>query len=202
MKKKKALRIIRIDPYKRVVAEMPFMAAGKGTTYREVARIVRAKTVEPRKLMEVEFTPLIVAAGAREDEEKPMWRLQGCEDTAGIGILFGQGPGDGMIDAPVSREWVLKRIVWSDGETAEGRDQRAAETLPLISDEIRAALAAAVDAGPFSDGDTTMWLHADDKALYEPAQALGLTDDASGGQRLTRMGARVREMLEDAADVA
>lgn len=57
-------------------------------------------------------TPLIMAGLLDASEDLPTWRLRGTEDQAGIGILFGRGVGEGMVDVPVSVEWVEKRIVW------------------------------------------------------------------------------------------
>lgn len=212
------ITVIRVDPNSRIIAAIkkPF---GRNAT-RGVAELVRAKEISPRQLLVIEEkrlysyvpqpggrppvmkdiggTPLVVAAGVATDEARPMWRLRGTEDTGGIGVLFGLGSGGGMIDCPVDVAWVEERIVWTAGESIEQLQERADAAVDILDPSITAVLKSAIDAGPFADGDTTMWMDAAAAGVPEltgAMMALGFTDESSGGRRLTRLGAAVREIL-------
>ena len=115
---KNQITIIRIDPDKRTIARISFKC-GRNAVH-EVKRILRAKTVGhyelTRVVLSAEEAPLIVAAGLDVDKEQRGWRLKGGENTAGVGMLFGKGPGGGMVDVPVDVAWVERMIVWLDGE--------------------------------------------------------------------------------------
>lgn len=109
------ITIIRIDPDNRTIARMT-MRAGKNAV-PEVRRILRAKTVGHYELADMAqgdavSTPLMVAAGTEVSEDMRGWRLKGGVDTAGIGMLFGKGPGGGMVNVPVDPAWVERMIVW------------------------------------------------------------------------------------------
>lgn len=128
--------VIRIDPASRTVVKMK-KRFGRDAT-GAVRQILRGKARAPlgwRTLLDIEEkrltrtvpdmknagakieidagpTPLVAAGLLEADEGLPTWRLRGTDDHAGIGLLFGQGQGGGMIDVPVSVEWVEKRILW------------------------------------------------------------------------------------------
>jgi hypothetical protein len=132
----KSIVIVRIDPAARSIARMK-MACGRDAT-REVRRILRAASgaaIGWHKLIDVEEkritskvpdmlragqtievdagpTPLIAAGLLDVDKAAQIWRLRGCETHAGIGILFGQGVGGGMVDVPVDVAWIERRIIW------------------------------------------------------------------------------------------
>lgn len=134
--------VIRIDPASRTVVKMK-KRFGRDAT-GEVRRILRGKAranlgwrtlldIDEKRLtstvpdmknpgasIEIDAgpTPLIAAGLLDADESLPTWRLRGTDDHAGIGLLFGQGKGGGMIDVPVSVEWIEKRILWG-AEAAE-----------------------------------------------------------------------------------
>lgn len=136
----KSIIIIRIDPVTRSIAKMK-MPCGRDAT-REVRRILRAEAraqigwhrlvdIEEKRLtstvpdmrragatikVDAGPTPLIAAGLLDVADSSSVWRLRGCEDHAGIGILFGQGSGGGMVDVPVDVAWVERRIVWTAGE--------------------------------------------------------------------------------------
>jgi hypothetical protein len=134
--------VIRIDPASRTVVKMKKRFGRDATS--EVRRILRGKAKAPlgwRTLLDIEEkrlkstvpdmknpggkieidagpTPLIAAGLLDADEGLPTWRLRGTDDHAGIGLLFGRGNGGGMVDVPVSVEWIEKRILWG-AEAAE-----------------------------------------------------------------------------------
>ncbi len=137
------LNLIRIDPAAHSVVLMK-VRIGRNAT-REVARMLRAPAIDRigwRVLVEIEDkprmkpapdplnarrmimvpdgpTPLVAAGVLDLPDETPAWRLRGCESHAGIGLLFGQGGGGGMVDVPVDIEWVNKRILWLPNGEAE-----------------------------------------------------------------------------------
>lgn len=134
--------VIRIDPAKRTIARLK-KKFGRDAT-GDVRRLLRGAARAPLghrilldidekrlkssvpdmknagKTIEVDAGPTsLIAAGLLEVEEgKPTWRLRGTDDHAGIGLLFGKGLGGGMVDVPVSVEWVRSRIIWG----AEGQN--------------------------------------------------------------------------------
>lgn len=130
--------IIRIDPETRQIARMKARLGRDATgKVRQILRGAAGAKLGWRHILDIEDkrlmstvpdmkragrtitvdagpTPLIMAGLLDASEELPTWRLRGTEDQAGIGILFGRGVGEGMVDVPVSVEWVKKRIVWGD----------------------------------------------------------------------------------------
>lgn len=112
----KFINIIRIDPTKRTIA-MRQLRCGKNAV-PEVRKIVKARDLGHKRVSQMivdgETVPIIVAVGLNLPDEAPTWRIRGSEDTAGIGMLFGQGPGGGMVDVPVDVEWAKKMVVWGD----------------------------------------------------------------------------------------
>ncbi len=110
--------VIKIDPDRRTVVKM-LMRCGHDAT-PAVRRMLKVQDVGHYELTRIQKQhveiPLIVAAGTEVCEEMRGWRLRGGEDTAGIGLLFGKGPGGGMVSVPVDIAWVEREIVWLDGE--------------------------------------------------------------------------------------
>ena len=184
--------MIRIDPKTQAIAKIR-KKVGKDAT-KLVRDIVRAREIQAHQLINIGDTALIVAAAVQVEEGTHAWRIRGCEDTAGIGLLFGKGPGGGMIDCPVDIDWVNRRIVWIEPETHEQFADRAETTLAAIGVDIKDALIAATDAGPMTEGDTTWWLASDAEHLAPAMLLHGVTDESSGGRRLSILGKRVREL--------
>ena len=91
-------------------------------------------------------------------------------------------------------DWVRQRIVWIAGEDLEALQHRAEELLPMVPAEIRAALVDAVDGGPLSEGESAFWAPASAAELFPAMIRLGLGDESTKGQRLTRLGSAVREL--------
>lgn len=112
----KFITILRIDPEKRTIA-MRQMRCGKNAI-PEVKRIVKAKDITARRISQVIVdgaeVPICIGVGIGLADEVKTWRVRGGEFTAGIGIMFGQGPGGGMISVPVDVEWAKKMIIWGD----------------------------------------------------------------------------------------
>lgn len=112
----KEIKIIRVDPEKRTIA-MRKMRCGK-TAVSEVRRIVKAKDLGHKRISQMIVdgaeVPIIVAVGINLPDSAKEWRIRGSEFTAGIGILFGQGPGGGMVDVPVDVDWATKMIIWKE----------------------------------------------------------------------------------------
>lgn len=187
------INIIRINPEKQSVAAMS-MRCGKNAV-PEIRRIVRAKEIGWRELIEVNGVVLVTSGGVNLGEDVPGWRILGGEDTAGISILFGKGPGGAMTHVPVDRAWVEKRVRWVAGEDVKGTRERAEATLPLLSEEVRAAVRRSVPMLPTGD----LWLAEEDKPIWQIALALGLTTPSTAGQRLSPMGVLVHDMIETTA---
>jgi hypothetical protein len=183
------LRVLRINPVTRVIAPMLIDVGHNAVPL--IKRLVRAKEIGWREVMPIGPDILVVAGGLEMPEETPGWRLVGGEDTSGIGLLFGRGLGGAMWHVPVDKAWAESRIRWLDGEDVRGTRARAEETLPLLADELRSAIAAAVPS--LSDG--ALWLTQDDKAAWEACLALGLTTPSTGGQRLSPLGSAVHDLI-------
>jgi hypothetical protein len=142
------IRVIRVDPVKQHFT--PMLIEGGRDLARPIQRAIRAQQLGWRELCRIEETrlmgvrdkadgrgtetfdagptPLIVAADAMAEMGTPGFRMRGqSESTAGISVLFGQGPGGGMIDCPVDVEWMNRHLVWLTGTEADtdaaGEDQ-------------------------------------------------------------------------------
>lgn len=207
------LTLIRVDPTKRtVVALRKSIGSNPAGVQRVIQNLIfparnadTFPTIDARILLQIELphdvgifqrpVPLVVSGRAVTGEDEQAWRIKGCENTTGIGLLFGQGPNGGMVDCPVSKAWVEERIVWVDGEDEDQIVERARLLLPSIDIPMQVALLAAEDAGPFHDADTTMLLPVAAAPLYHLAMEKGLTDEVSGGRCLTKVGAAVAELL-------
>ncbi len=185
----KAIRIIRIDPQRRTVAVMMVKAARDVTP--ELRRMIRSSDLTQRDLLDVGGQPLMCIARRDVEEDMQGWRLRGTEDTAGIAVLTGHNAENVLIDVPVSRDWVLKRIEWLDGEDVEGRDVRADELLPALNADVERALREAV---VLPTGE--IWISAAHKAVVGDAMiTLGLGTERTGGQLLTKLGETVHDKL-------
>lgn len=216
------ITFIRIDPATQAIARMrKQFGASNERVIRDIRKIVRGDEIDLRQLLVIEEvrrlqkgfdpatrqptttdhggTPLLVAAGGGKGDDCPGWRLLGCEDTMGIGILFGQGVGGGMVDCPVDLDWVRKRIRWVPGETDAQIADRAAAFVNRSGEDLRGNLAALLlrteDHGPFQPGDSVMWLADQDAEHAVELRNEGITDEQSGGRRLTRFGAAVRDVF-------
>ena len=190
---KNQIRIIRIDPVRQNIVPMT-IRIGKNAV-GEVKRIVRAKRVGHHKLLERDGVPLVVAAGLDVDEAMKGWRLKGGEDTAGVGILFGTGANGGMIDCPVDVAWVKQRIVWLEGEDMAALQERAEAMLPMLEEDVRSALRAAVDSASVGFAGTPhFWVPTTFSDIFPALRGAGLADELTKGQRLTRLGAAVRAL--------
>jgi hypothetical protein len=208
------ITIIRIEPETQAIAKMR-MRCGKNAVpeVRRILRAGRAQNIGSHQLIDVEEkrlvtkaqhpqfigmtvdvdagpTPLVAAGVLNADESIAKWHLKGCEEHAGIGLLFGKGIGGGMVDVPVDVAWVRARIVWTPGETLEGLQERAANLIPSLPDEVLAAL-----RGATGDDEEGLWLGVDLAEIYPAFIRLGLGDEATKGQRLTRLGTAAREMV-------
>jgi len=117
---KKAYRIWRIDPAKKAIAPLALDASKKDFALT-IQRLCRASALGHRALCDIEGVKLCVAADAQADEGQPGFRFRGVEGvTAGIGVLFGQGQGGGLVAAPVDKNWIARHLVWTDpAETDE-----------------------------------------------------------------------------------
>jgi len=216
------INFIRIDPYGQTIARLrQKFGASNERVIRDIRKIVRSEQIDLRQLQVIEEkrlikagfdvvtrqptstdeggTPLLVAAGVLHADNVAGWRLLGCEDTMGIGILFGQGIGGGMVDCPVDLEWVRKRIRWVPGETDQQVHDRAVGFVDRHGEDLGGKLAEALlrveDHGPFEPGDSVYRLAAGDEHLAAALRTEGITDEQSGGRRLTRFGAAVRDVF-------
>jgi hypothetical protein len=216
------ITIIRIDPATQAVARMrQKFGSNNAQVVRDVQKLVKAKDIDLRQLQVIEEkrltktgfspttrkevtedlggTPLVVAAGGGKEENVVGWRLLGCEDTMGIGILFGQGVGGGMVDCPVDLEWVKRRLRWIPGETdaeiAARAEAYVASQSILPGTGLHDVFLRTVDMGPFQAGDSTMWLGEADSVMAGVMLEADLTDGPSEGRRLTRFGDAVRDVV-------
>lgn len=186
----KSVRILRVDPGRRTIATM-FLKASRDCT-PQIRRYIRTGNMGSRQISLVDDKPLMCVAGLEVDEAMQGWRLRGGDDTGGIAILTGRNvKEDLLIDVPVSRDWVLARIQWLEGEDVAEREQRAGDILPMLNDDVRSAIGQAF---PVTTGD--LWLSADWKAkVGGPMITLGLGTERSGGQMLTKLGESVHDRL-------
>lgn len=208
------ITIIRIEPETQSIAKLR-MRCGKNAVpeVRRILRATRTQRIGSHELVEIEEkrlyrkephprligvkvdvdagpTPLVAAGVLNADEAIAKWHLKGCEQHAGIGLLFGKGIGGGMVDVPVDVAWVRARIVWLPGESLVGLQERAADLLPSLPAEITDAL-----RNVEGDAEGGFWLPADVEAIYPAFIRLGLGDEATKGQRLTRLGTAARELV-------
>ena len=189
----KAVRILRVDPVRRTVAAMVLKAKRDCTP--QVRQIIRSPRHAARQILIVPNAgTLHCIAGLDVDESMQGWRLRGADDTGGVGILTGRDGSDGLlIDVPVTRDWVLERIQWLDGEDVDSRQARAEEMIPSLATDMRVALAAAVVT------PNGIWLSAAHRAVVGDAmQTLGLGTERSAGQQLTPLGEAVFDLLAKA----
>jgi hypothetical protein len=120
------IRILKVDPNKRLIAQMAIMPSIKG-----VRTMIQVSKVAWRTLLEdMNGEKLLVAAKADRDRGKAdkEWRIRGGENTAGISILFGtlDKKMEGMWHCPVSKEWLERNIVWAEpGEDADAAEVEA-----------------------------------------------------------------------------
>jgi hypothetical protein len=184
----KSVRILRVDPNRRTVATM-FLRAVKDAT-PQLRKLVRANDIGSREIMQIDGKPLMCIAGLAVDESMKGWRMRGGDDTGGVAVLTGRNEANVLIDVPISREWILSRLEWMDGEDVGERSDRADELIPALNDDIRAALDEAI---VLPDG---IWISAAHKAIVGEAMVtLGLGTDRSGGQLLTPLGEDVFDKL-------
>ena len=107
--------IIRIDPEKRAFTAMHF--EGGRSFVRPVCKILRCKRLGHKYVCDVDGIRLYVAADAEAATDLPGFRFRGSSDsTAGLAILFGQGPNGGMVDSPADIEWVRRRLIWLEAK--------------------------------------------------------------------------------------
>lgn len=186
----KSVRILRVDPDRRTVATM-FLKGVRDAT-PQIRRLTRASRVGSREMIQIDGAPLMCIAGLDVDEAMRGWRLRGGDDTGGVAILTGRNPDNNLLtDVPVSRQWLLDRLEWLDGEDAGEREARAEDVIPALNDDIRTALAEAVVV---PGGE--IWLSAAHKAIVGEAMVtLGLGTERSGGQLLTKLGEAVFDKL-------
>jgi len=185
---KRDLAIIRVDPVKRTIVKLVIPA--KKNLSRDMQRICRSKRMGYRELLEIEGKTLVVAAGIEVDEAMKGWRLQGGEDTAGIGVLYGAlGAATHMVDVPVNVAWVEKRLSWLEGEDVSQREERATEVMAMLSDELCDVVRRAM---PTPEGD--MWLLIRDAAHFDGLKAIGVTTPLSP-QKLTPVGITIFDRL-------
>ena len=112
----------RINPDNKTIAPM-LLDATKKDFALVLQRMIRATALGHRHLLDVDNTRLLVAADAEATDTICGWRIRGTsETTAGIGVLFGQGPNGGLIAAPVDRKWIERHIVWTSPEET-GQDE-------------------------------------------------------------------------------
>lgn len=191
----KSVRILRVDPYRRTVAALMLKGVRDATPH--IRRMIRTNNIGSREIMKIDDKPMMVIGGLEVDEAMKGWRLPGTDDTAGISIITGRDAEAGLvIDCPVNVQWVLDRIQWLEGEDVGERDERAAEMIPSLNDEIRQALHVAV---PSNDGK--MWLTAAHREIVgEAMQTLGLGTERSRGQMLTPLGEAVFDLLDAEAN--
>lgn len=122
MSGKKLVKIIRIDPTTRAIAQIT-MPVTKRPTDMHAKRVCRAEKVGMREILATD-SGITLCMFAGLDLEPPMdqWGFPGTDDALGIGFLAGKGPKGGLHDCPVDIEWVRKRIRFSRLEAED--DQR------------------------------------------------------------------------------
>ena len=125
--KKKSYRVWRLDPAKQAIA--PLLLDAKQRDFAlTMQRMCRASQLGHTFLAEVDGVRLFVASDAQAEEGICGFRFRGCKPiTAGIGVLFGQGDSQGLIEAPVDRRWIDRHLVWTSPSETDEVDQEAAE---------------------------------------------------------------------------
>jgi hypothetical protein len=199
----KSIVIIRLDPLHQTITKLR-KEFGRNAM-PAVRQVLRAKTSDKigwHRLIDIDekrlFKPdgsdggptsLVAAGFLNVQREQRRWQFRGCDDHAGVGFLFGQGIGGGMVDCPVDLEWVNSRIQWLEGESHAELELRAGDTFDLMPPEIVSALANVVISGE------EYWIRADHEHLKDAFIRLDIASEATGGRRLTKMGKRVHEMV-------
>lgn len=123
-----AIVVIKIDPEKRLVA-----AIGIKPSTRGVAQVLGVGEKSSRILLsDLNGEKLLVGCrvGLPLEAARAEWRFRGCDNIAGVGILFGSkgGSTEYMHKPPVDVDWVRREIVWCEpGEVAP-----AAEVAELL----------------------------------------------------------------------
>jgi hypothetical protein len=136
------VRAIKIDPFRRHYT--PILLSGANFV-KPIQRILQARQLGWQELCRIDAVrlmgtrprangigtenydagpmPLLVAADAIASEGQPGFRFRGIgRATAGYGLMFGQGIGGGMVNCPVTSEWLRAHIVWLTPEEAEADD--------------------------------------------------------------------------------
>lgn len=154
----KPVVVIKIDPYRRRIARIPI----KPTT-RGVASVLGPGNKRHRVILnDVNGEKLVVGCRTNLDPDKPLpeWRIRGCDNFAGVGILFGSRDGsmDYMGHCPVDVAWVQRELVWCEpGENAPAAEVAEVHGIPLVEgDEV-----AEKSQGPLLEAEKTQPADAD-----------------------------------------
>lgn len=120
-------RVWRLDPHKKAIA--PLMLSRKKKDFAlTIQRMCRAAQLGHAFLIDVDGVKLCVASDAQAEEGQPGFRFTGTSTvTAGIGVLFGQGAGGGLVAAPVDRAWIDRHLVWTSPAETDADEQEAAD---------------------------------------------------------------------------
>lgn len=112
-------RVFRLNPKNFAIAPMGLSTKRKDYSL-DIQRMCRANRLGHQHICDVNGVPLYVAADAEAAEGQGGFRFRGTKAvTAGIGVLFGRGPGGGLVSAPIDMQWLRSHLVWCTAEEAD-----------------------------------------------------------------------------------
>lgn len=180
------VRAIKIDPFRKHFT--PIVIPG-ANLQRAIQRMLKAKQLGWFELCRIEAVrlmgtrqrengrgtetfdagpmPLIVAGDALAEEGTPGFRFRGIgKSTAGYGLLFGQGPGGGMVNCPVDAEWLERHLVWLTPEEAEADE-------PVCKNHPDRPVRETLDGDPLCQECCDAWVRSEGQAAAENADEGG-----------------------------
>lgn len=125
------ISVLKIDPVKRKIAMIRIKPSTSG-----VRSVLGMGTLRHHVVLDDVNGERLIAGmrvGLERDDKTPEWRVRGCSNYAGVGILFGtrNRSMEFPADVPVDLAWAEREIVWAGpGEDAPAKEVRERMSLP------------------------------------------------------------------------
>lgn len=127
LKGPKTYRVWRLDPARKTIASL-LLNGNQRDFALTFQRFCRARQLGHNFIVDIGGVKLCVAGDAQAEEGLPGFRFRGARPmTAGIGVLFGQGEGGGLVAAPVDRAWIDRHLVWTSPAETDADEDEVAE---------------------------------------------------------------------------